>query len=209
MVIVFLVMLCQIMHPIMRQRITSYDMGTFVWGVVCQQGSDLKISNASGRVVVFTTFLAFLALFTSYSANIVGLLESPSDLIKTVDDLIESPLMLSIQETTYNRDFYLESNNSEIRHVYETKVVPQGVTGWINDPFEGVERLRTELLAFQVETKVAYKAIAKTFTESEKCSLSELQFIQLPMITTSVDIICHFVTIAFGLMLISILGGAK
>lgn len=158
-----------------------------ILGVMCQQGSYLTITNTSGRVVVLTTFLAFLALYTSYSANIVALLQSPSHVIKTIDDLVESPLMLSIQEAKYNRYFYLETTNPQVKNVYEKKVKPQGAAGWIYDPFEGVERLRTELLAFQVETKAAYKAIARTFTESEKCSLSELQFVDLPMTTISVQ----------------------
>lgn len=88
-----------------------------------------------------------------------------------------------IQEAAYNRYYFLDTNNTLVKKVYETKVMPQGDAGWIYNPFEGIERLRTELLAFHVETKAAYKAISKTFTESEKCSLSELHLVELPMTT--------------------------
>lgn len=176
--VTFLVMLSQIIHPAMKRRMTPFDTATFVWGAVCQQGSALLLSNTSGRVAVFTIYLGFLALFTSYAANITALLQSPSAAIKTIDDLIHSPLKLSIQEAGYNRYFFQDSKkNSLIRQVYEKKALPQGDKGWIYNTIDGVKRLRTELLAFHVETKAAYKFIAKMYTESEKCSLSEIQLV--------------------------------
>lgn len=185
--VIFAIMAVQVKHPIYRGKLTIYDVGTFVWGAVCQQGTFHIIPTTSARIVVLTTFLAFLAIFTSYSANIVALLQSPSHSIRTVEDLVNSPLMLSIQEAGYTRYFYLESNYSLAKRVYETKVRPQGDKGWIYNAYEGIERLRTELLAFQVETKTAYKAIARTFTEPEKCALSELRLVQLPMSTFLVE----------------------
>lgn len=175
------------MHPVLRGRFSIGDVGTFVWGAVCQQGSHMMIPTTSGRVVVLTAFLAFLALFTSYSASIVALLQSPSHAIKTVEDLISSPLKMSIQEAGYNRYYYLENNDTLMTKVYEKKVKPQGAAGWIYNPYEGVDRIRNELFAYQVETKAAYKAIGQTFTESEKCTLSELQLVQLPMTTVTVE----------------------
>lgn len=180
-------MIVQAMHPILRGKLSIYDIGTFVWGAVCQQGTFHIIPTVSARIVVLTTFLAFLALFTSYSANIVALLQSPSHSIKTIDDLIASPLKFCIQEAGYTRYYYLEANHTQLQRLYEKKVKPQGDKGWIYNAYEGIERLRTELLAFQVETKTAYKAIARTFTEPEKCALSELRLVQLPMSTFLVE----------------------
>lgn len=176
-------MLFQALHPVFRGRLSFYDVGTFVCGAVCQQGTYLEFPTVSARIIVLTTFLAFLAIFTSYSANIVALLQSPSHEIRTIQDLVHSPLKLSIQEAGYNRYLYLETNFSLVKKVYESKVKPQGDAGWIYNSFEGIERIRTEMLAFQVETKAAYKAIGRTFTESEKCSLSEIQLVELPMTT--------------------------
>lgn len=186
-IILFIIMWIQRIHPWLREQASIYDMGTFVWSAVCQQGTNLRFHTLSARIVVLTAFLAFLAIFTSYSANIVALLQSPSQAIKTINDLIASPLLMSIQEAGYNRYLFLETNNSLVKRVYAEKVKPQGDAGWIYDPFIGIERLRTELLAFSVETKAAYKAISRTFTESEKCSLSELRLVELPMTTMSVE----------------------
>lgn len=185
--VVFVIMLIQLMHPILKTlSISTLDVATFIWGAVCQQGTHLHIPTTSGRIVVVTAFFCTLALFTSYSASIVALLQSPSNFIKSLDDLIASPLKVGMHEAGYAR-FIVRSNYSGVREVYEKKVQPQGEKGWIYDPFVGVERVRTELFAFQVDSPSAYKAVSRTFTESEKCSLSELQMIILPRTTILVE----------------------
>lgn len=181
-------MLFQIFHPLLRKTISSFDIITFVWGAVCQQGTHLNIPTTSGRFVVITTFLATLAIFTSYSASIVALLQSPSHSIRTIDDLMASPLKLGLQEAGYNRYNYLVENISILNQVYEKKIKPMGKDGWVYDPFVGVEKMRTHLFAFQVETASAYKAVAKTYTESEKCSLSEISVLRLAVTTVTVGI---------------------
>lgn len=42
------------------------------------------------------------------------------------------------------------------------------------DTFKGSEKIRTHLFAFQVETTTGYKFIEQTYTDEEKCSLSEI-----------------------------------
>lgn len=174
-------------HPAFRGQIYMMDAASFVWGAACQQGTHLIISPTSGRFVVLTTFLAALALFTSYSASIVALLQSPSTSIKTVNDLLASPLKVSVQDAAYTRFYFMKSNDSVLRKVYKVKVAPAGEKGWIYDTTAGVERVRTELMAYQLEEKPAYKAISKTYTESEKCSLSEIHILTLPIATVTVE----------------------
>lgn len=175
------------MHPILKaMSISTFDVATFVWGAICQQGTHLHIPTTSGRFVVLATFFATMALFTSYSATIVALLQSPSNYIKNIDDLIASPLIVGMHEAGYAR-FIVNANYSGVQNVYEKKVLPQGEKGWIYDPIVGVERVRTELFAFQVDSPSAYEAVGKTFTDSEKCSLSEIQMIVLPTTTIFVE----------------------
>lgn len=170
----------------LRGYITKLDSATFIWGAMCQQGTHLIIKTASGKFVVLTTFLSAVALFTSYSASIVALLQSPSTSIKTVEDLIASPLKVAIQDAGYTRFYYMKMNDSVLSQVYEKKIQPLGKDGWIYDTNTGVERVRTELLAYQLEDKPAYKAISKTYTEQEKCSLSEIYIARMPMTTITV-----------------------
>jgi len=54
--------------------------------------------------------LASLSLYAAYTANIVALLQSTTDSIKTLSDLLYSPLTLGAQDLDYNR-YYLKVNN--------------------------------------------------------------------------------------------------
>lgn len=49
--------------------------------------------------------MAGVFLFTSYSANIVALLQTPSNSIKTLNDLIDSPIVVGVHNITYNHVF--------------------------------------------------------------------------------------------------------
>lgn len=185
--IVFVIMLTQLGHPLLCDRLSLFDVLTFVCGAVCQQGTHLFIPTTSGRFIMLTTFLTSLAIFTSYSASIVALLQSPSHSIQTIDDLLVSPLKMALQEAGYNRYNYLVENISILNRVYDKKIRPMGEAGWVYDPFAGVEKIRTELFAFQVESASAYKAVANTYTESEKCSLSEIHLLRLAVTTVTVE----------------------
>lgn len=81
---------------------------------------------------MLTTFLATLAIFTSYAATIVALLQSPSHLIRDINDLLKSPLKLALQEAGYNRYNYLMENISILNRVYEKKIKPMGEDGWVS-----------------------------------------------------------------------------
>lgn len=185
-IVIVAIMCTQNLHPTPKYRLMTSDIITFVWGAVCQQSSFLIITTMSGRVIVLSTFLAMLAIFTSYSANIVALLQSPSHSIQTIEDLIQSPLKMGIQEAGYNRYYYVEENQTVLNRVYRKRIQPLGPSGWIYDTAKGVDDVRTKLFALQVESSTAYKIVARTFKESEKCSLSEIHLLRLPMTTVTV-----------------------
>lgn len=71
-IVITVIMFSQFMHPTIRGKMSSFDIVSFVIGAVCQQGTHLVVTTLSGRFIVITTFLATLAIFTSYSASIVG-----------------------------------------------------------------------------------------------------------------------------------------
>lgn len=124
-------MFSQFVHPIIRHKMSSFDVVSFVVGAVCQQGTHLVITTTSGRFIMLTTFLATLAIFTSYSASIVAILQSPSHMIQTIDDLLNSPLKLALQDSGYNRYNYEQENQSVLNEVYERKIRPMGKDGWV------------------------------------------------------------------------------
>lgn len=174
-------------HHVLR-CITSYDILTFVSGAVFQQSTDLNVSTSSGRILLLTTFLSTLALFISYSGNIVALIQSPSQSIRTLDDLIASPLELAVQDVPYTRA-YLKENETTMLHLYHTKLEARGEQAWIasEKALLAIDRVRVDLYAFLIDTPTAYKAISRTYTESEKCSLSEIHLLRLPMLSLPVQ----------------------
>lgn len=132
MIVAIIIMFSQFVHPMLRRKLTVFDVVSFVWGAVCQQGTHLKIPTTSGRFIVLTTFLTALAIFTSYSASIVALLQSPSHLIRNIDDLLNSPLKMALQEAGYNRYNYQVENISLLQKVYNKKIRPMGKNGWVS-----------------------------------------------------------------------------
>lgn len=134
-IVITLIMFSQFMHPIIRGRMSSFDIISFVIGAVCQQGTHLAdsvIVTMSGRFIMLTTFLSTLAIFTSYSASIVALLQSPSHLITSIEDLLNSPIKMALQDAGYSRYSYLKDNDSLLNRIYEKKIRPLGNDGWVN-----------------------------------------------------------------------------
>lgn len=66
----------------------------------------MNLNAGSIRVAIFVLFLTAVFLFTSYSASIVALLQSPSNSIKTINDLVESSMTFSAQDNPYNDVYF-------------------------------------------------------------------------------------------------------
>lgn len=183
---VIFIMGIQMGHPLLEAQITLFDVVSFVFGAACQQGTHLFIPSLSGRFVLITTFVATLALFTSYSASIVALLQSPSESIHTLDDLLASRLTLAVKDSNTTRRFFSSESKTVLRRLYNEKIQPMGTNAWITDEYIGIERVRSELFAFLIEAPLAYNAISHTYTELEKCRLSEIRVFASPMNTITV-----------------------
>ncbi|XP_028169804.1 ionotropic receptor 75a-like isoform X1 [Ostrinia furnacalis] len=166
-------------------QITPAEAFTFAIGTICQQGFHVSPRVASVRLVMFCTLLASLFAFTSYSAKIVAILQTPSDAIRTIDDLSRSPMTLGVQETTYKRVYFAESEDPATQRLYRRKLLPLGERAYLS-VVDGVARLRSGLFAFQVEESSGYDIISKTFTESEKCGLKLIQAFKLPMVAVPI-----------------------
>lgn len=79
-------------------------------GAICQQGSETEPKSGAGQITVIVVFLAFMFLYTSYSANIVALLQSTSDSIQTVDDLLNSRIKLGVEDKPYSYYYFKVAN---------------------------------------------------------------------------------------------------
>lgn len=177
----------QMGHPLLEaHQITLFDVVSFVFGAVFQQGTHLFIPSLSGRFVLIVTFVATYSTFASYSGGIFSLLQSPIESIHTIDDLLDSPLTLALKNTPYTREIFLNESHSYLRRVYDEKIQPNGINAWISDEHIGMNRVRTDLFAFLIDAPSAYHAIAKMYTETEKCRLSEIKVFPISMNTITV-----------------------
>lgn len=71
-------------------------------------------------MVVAFTILMFL--YTSYAANIVAMLQSPSTKIRTLTDLYHSRLQIGVDDTVFNRYYF--AVNKKIFQIWNNKLIP-------------------------------------------------------------------------------------
>jgi len=81
-------------------------------------GYHLTPTSLAGRITVFVLTLSSLFLFTSYSANIVALLQTPSTSFQTISDLTNSPMVITVENQTYNR-VYMKVQQLHYRCLYQ------------------------------------------------------------------------------------------
>lgn len=77
--------------------------------------------------------------------------------------------------------FVKESTDTVTRFLYSKRIAPKGESIYM-EPLEGIQKMRYERFAFQVELQTGYQIISDTFSEPEKCGLKELEPYKLPII---------------------------
>lgn len=77
-----------------------------MFGAVVQQGAAVTPRSTTARIITIVIFTTSMFLYTSYSANIVALLQSPSTKIRTLQDLYESRLEIGVDDTVFNRYYF-------------------------------------------------------------------------------------------------------
>nr|AST36363.1 putative ionotropic receptor IR75q.1 [Cydia fagiglandana] len=157
---------------------TISDVTIFVMCAISQQGSTVELKGMLGRLMILILFLVFLFLYTAYSASIVVLLQSSSNQIRTLTDLLNSKLELGVEDTPYNRYWFMNEKEPIRRAIYEKKIAPSGSKPKFFDLTEGVLQLQKKPFALNCNLGVAYKVMEKYFYEHEKCGLQEISYLQ-------------------------------
>ncbi|XP_049869351.1 uncharacterized protein LOC126369101 [Pectinophora gossypiella] len=129
-------------EKIIAWNLNLSDVTLMVIGAVSQQGTYTELRGPIGRAVTFILLLAFLFLFTAYSANIVALLQSTSKQIRTLQDLLNSKLELGAENTAYNIHFFTTATEPTRKAIYEQKIAPRGVKPKFMPVEEGVQRMQ-------------------------------------------------------------------
>lgn len=123
-------------YVLMRAERSSHtslsDVMLLIVGAICQMSTDLNARFNAGRLMTvrpiiiiiilcaatsfeqifnfyslqFFFFLTFVFVYTSFTASIVGILQSSTKSIKTLTDLYQSKLQLAVEDTVYNRYYF-------------------------------------------------------------------------------------------------------
>lgn len=89
-----------------EERTVFTDTFLLTVSAICQMGTNLEARLYSSRVLVFFLFMSFVFVYTSFTASIVGLLQTSTNSIQTLDDLYKSKLKLGVEDTLYNRYYF-------------------------------------------------------------------------------------------------------
>lgn len=78
-----------------------------ILGFLCRQPYSGQTSVISSRITIFAVIVFSIIIYQFYSTFIIGyLLVLPPKTIRTTKQLLESELKYSIEDLTYNRDFF-------------------------------------------------------------------------------------------------------
>ncbi|XP_068908237.1 ionotropic receptor 75a-like isoform X3 [Tenebrio molitor] len=127
--------------------------------VLCQQGSSSIPFSIPGRITLIFLLVSLMFLYTSYSANIVALLQSSSNSIQTLQDILHSRLDVGVDNTVFNHFYFPNATEPVRRALYLQKVAPPGQKPKFYSIDEGIRRMREGLFAFHVETGPGYKFV--------------------------------------------------
>ncbi|XP_052132954.1 ionotropic receptor 75a-like [Frankliniella occidentalis] len=109
------------------------------------------------------------------SAIVTSLLTPIPRTIRTVHDLMRSPLKVGLEDYSYNRAVFPSSADPLTAQLYRGKILPAWPEGGFFSVSDGVRRVRRGGFAFYSEDSSLYTPIQNTFSDDEKCSLSEVE----------------------------------
>uniref|UniRef100_A0A182VQS8 Ionotropic glutamate receptor C-terminal domain-containing protein n=1 Tax=Anopheles minimus TaxID=112268 RepID=A0A182VQS8_9DIPT len=144
-----------------------------VLGVLAQQAVVLagKMTFAnSEKLLLLVLFACCMILLQFYSSFIIGyqLIETPKT-INTMEQLIATGMPVSIENLTYNRDFFMRTKDPVAIDLYHRRILPNR-QGFVNVS-TGIALVRQGGHAFHCETTYGYTHVSETFTERQVCEL--------------------------------------
>lgn len=98
---------------------------------------------------------------SSYTANIVALLQSTTKSISTLEDVLNSDMKVAVQDTPFNRQFIpLITGDAQIR-LYRTKIAPPGKDPKFVNLTYGIDKVRQVKIAISNSNSVHFLHIYK------------------------------------------------
>ncbi|KAJ9573975.1 hypothetical protein L9F63_008633, partial [Diploptera punctata] len=136
-------------------------------GAVAEQGYEVEAKSVSWRMAFLFMLIQVVLLNNYYGGGIVSsLLAEPEKTIKTIQDIIHSQFKVGYEN---------QSNDPQVHELYRKKIHPpqqQYPNAFRVDI--GVKKMREEAFMMQTEQIGVYPYIENTFTDAEKCALTEI-----------------------------------
>ncbi|XP_039277543.1 ionotropic receptor 75a isoform X2 [Nilaparvata lugens] len=146
-----------------------------VVGAICQQGSSEVPKQMAGRIFFLSLLVFTFVVYQFYTCSIVStLLTEPPKTIHQLSDIMRTHMTIGVEDILTARDtLYRFQADPEIRKMYLTKIKPKKEDAF-HTVEEGVALMKRGGFAFYVDPAAAYKLIEDTFSEQEKCDLTEV-----------------------------------
>lgn len=74
-----------------------------------KKSKNVCVFSVPGRFATLILFITLMFMYVCYSANIVALLQTSSNSIKTLEDLLSSRIPLGVDDTVFNHFFFTVS----------------------------------------------------------------------------------------------------
>ncbi|CAH1645570.1 unnamed protein product [Spodoptera littoralis] len=186
-------------------RANVVDVIILIFGAACQQGSPSELKGSLGRIVMLVLFLALMFLYTSYSANIVALLQSSSSHIKTLDDLLHSRIKFGVHDTVFNRyyfsglfafhmetgvgykfvgKYFNEGEKCGLREIQYLQVIDPWLAVRKETPFREMFKIGTKRIQ---EHGLQYRENRLMYEKRPKCSGGGSNFVSVSMVDSPVE----------------------
>ncbi|KAJ8895246.1 hypothetical protein PR048_000571 [Dryococelus australis] len=155
------------------------DVMLLIFGVLAEQGASTWLDSRwiAWRLAFFVMLVLTVLLNTYYGACVMSaLLTETSNDIRTVRDLINSPLKFAAEKVQYGILLFEIDNNPVIQELRKKKMVGRrGEKPVYYTREEGVKKVLQENFAFHTDAYTVYSLIEQTFPDEEKCSLTEIK----------------------------------
>ncbi|XP_023245946.1 uncharacterized protein LOC111643068 [Copidosoma floridanum] len=151
----------------------------FTIGSVCQQGSDLQITQASSRIAFLQTMIFSLLIYNYYSASVVSArLSEPLEKINdSLNELAKTSLKFGAEPSLYF-NFFIKRSDWEAQQFYYKQ--------WVNVPEDekflpahvGIRRILQGDFAYHIDVNVAYPMIERLFDNQQTCQLTMVYLVR-------------------------------
>ncbi|KAK9879953.1 hypothetical protein WA026_008463 [Henosepilachna vigintioctopunctata] len=166
-------------NPQNTLRPTISEVTLFQISAIFQQGYPTEPRSLAGRITMIFIFGAVIFLYTSYSASIVVLLQSTSNDINSLEDLLNTRIELGVEDIVYSYHYFGTAEDPTRKAIYEQKIATNNHKPNFMTIKEGIRRVQSEFFGFHVELSSGYKVIGDSFKETEKCGLREITYVDV------------------------------